>query len=478
MRLIGSAFTVVFVQLFFSAVLFLFIIFTGCNLSKDNPIEKINKADSLRSATQIKNDFPSDSVIENILCEKNNQFSYAVFLPKNYQGNKGWPVILFFDPHAAGDLPLKKYRSIANEFGFILAGSNSSKNNLNTPGIYPEIYKALRADIQQKFNVENNRIYLAGFSGGARVALSFGLADTSIAGVIANSAGFDPASSPMREGFAFCGIAGDEDFNLLEQRRTEKNLLPYQGIFHQLMEFNGKHEWAPEEQMRDAFVFLGCVALTKKFPTPEKEIIINRCQTLENELKNTTDKKLRLKILQRTACFKQAGVCSVGIQKEIEGLNNSVFNKKIVEEEEKADAEETTLQNNLTQKIFSENVTWWQKTVTKWQSADKNKPEHKLNCRLQSYMSMVVYLILQSPEGKKEVLLREKLLAIYELVDPENPEWAYQKAVLRAQQNNRAEALQLLNECARLNFNDKMRVANQAEFSLLFNDSSFPSSLK
>ena len=132
MRLIGSAFTVVFVQLFFSAVLFLFIIFTGCNLSKDNPIEKINKADSLRSATQIKNDFPSDSVIENILCEKNNQFSYAVFLPKNYQGNKGWPVILFFDPHAAGDLPLKKYRSIANEFGFILAGSNSSKNNLNT----------------------------------------------------------------------------------------------------------------------------------------------------------------------------------------------------------------------------------------------------------------------------------------------------------------------------------------------------------
>jgi dienelactone hydrolase len=478
MRLTGSAlksnFLLLLLLLLFSTAFFHF----SCS-STTEATKKISVTNTVaENKTPTDEPVHADSIIEKITCEDHPQFSYSLLVPNNYQAEKTWPLVIFFDPHAAGDLPLKKYRALANQFGFIFAGSNNSKNNLNPPGAYAEIYKALRTDLEKKLNIQKNRIYLAGFSGGARVALNLGLADNSVAGVIANSAGFDPANAPLRDGFVVYGLAGDEDFNLLEQKRTEKNLQQYPSLIHQLAEFNGKHEWAPLERMRDAFIFLECAARYKKISTATNTNVEDAYQSLENQLKKTKDKKLRLKLLQNTSGFSLAGICSKAIQREAESVSKSDFAKQLFAEEEKADAEETVLQNNYAQKVFTESADFWNATVANWEATPKNNSKYKLNCRLQSYISMVVYISLQSPEGKQNVLLREKLLLIYELVDPKNSEWAYLKAVLRAQQGNREEALRLLNECVKLNFNDKQRVNNQSEFSSLLFESGFPSSLK
>jgi hypothetical protein len=478
MRLIGPSPKFFFIAPLIPVFFGLIFLIAACNTSKENSSEVGNNNDSLGSTEFIKKVPPTDSIIEKITCEDHPQFSYSLLVPNNYQAEKTCPLVIFFDPHAAGDLPLKKYRALANQFGFIFAGSNNSKNNLNPPGAYAEIYKALRTDLEKKLNIQKNRIYLVGFSGGARVALNLGLADNSVAGVIANSAGFDPANAPLRDGFVVYGFAGDEDFNLLEQKRTEKNLQQYPSLIHQLAEFNGKHEWAPLERMRDAFIFLECAARYKKISTATNTNVEDAYQSLENQLKKTKDKKLRLKLLQNTSGFSLAGICSKAIQREAESVSKSDFAKQLFTEEEKADAEETVLQNNYAQKVFTESADFWNATVANWEATPKNNSKYKLNCRLQSYISMVVYISLQSPEGKQNVLLREKLLLIYELVDPKNSEWAYLKAVLRAQQGNREEALRLLNECVKLNFNDKQRVNNQSEFSSLLFESGFPSSLK
>ena len=91
--------------------------------------------------------------------------------------------------------------------------------------------------------IDEKRVYLAGMSGGSRVALEIGLrTGKGIAGVLASSAGFmdDKRTSAP---FPIFGSAGTEDFNYLEMRRLDRTLTSP----HRLAVFEGGHVWLPEE---------------------------------------------------------------------------------------------------------------------------------------------------------------------------------------------------------------------------------------
>src|SRR6266404_2597304 len=71
--------------------------------------------------------YEAGKVIDSVICKADPAQSYALYIPS--KGNAtALPVIYFFDPHGSGALPLNKYRSLAEAYGFILAGSNNSKN--------------------------------------------------------------------------------------------------------------------------------------------------------------------------------------------------------------------------------------------------------------------------------------------------------------------------------------------------------------
>ena len=55
-------------------------------------------------------------------------YSYALYLPSNYTAQKRWPILLAFDPFGRGDAPVKLFQAGAEKYGFILVGSNNSRN--------------------------------------------------------------------------------------------------------------------------------------------------------------------------------------------------------------------------------------------------------------------------------------------------------------------------------------------------------------
>ncbi|MFN6038976.1 MAG: hypothetical protein ACK452_10960, partial [Bacteroidota bacterium] len=253
---------------FLFSLLIVFFSFNSCTSQKKDSAE--NNYDTSTSVK--KNASPqTGKIVSNIVCESDKRFSYSIYLPASYQDKKIYPAVIFFDPHAKADIPLEKYRNLADKFGYILLASCDSKNGLS-PGIYPEIYAALKNELTEKYRVRKNRIYCAGFSGGARVAINIGLSDKSIAGVIANSAGFEPSRSPITNDFVFAGVAGNEDFNLLEQKRTEKSLSEF-SIPHLFTEFDGKHEWASELSMERIFIFFESIS-TRKEKSSENDSIV------------------------------------------------------------------------------------------------------------------------------------------------------------------------------------------------------------
>jgi poly(3-hydroxybutyrate) depolymerase len=147
--------------------------------------------------------------------------SYAVYVPSGYSPDRLWPVILAFDPAARGRIPVERYQAAAEAYGYIVAGSNQSRN-----GSWATSEAAIRAvsrDVAERFTVNDRRVYTAGMSGGARVALAIALSSPRIAGVVASSAGF-PDSKPRKSvGFVVFGTAGTEDFNYTEMRQMDGN---------------------------------------------------------------------------------------------------------------------------------------------------------------------------------------------------------------------------------------------------------------
>jgi poly(3-hydroxybutyrate) depolymerase len=104
------------------------------------------------------------------------------------------------------------------------------------------------ADTTSRFAIDPRRVYLAGFSGGARFAVLAALAlGERAAGVIGTAAGFpigvEPASSMS---FAYYGTAGTDDFNYPEMTGLDETLGKL-GLPHRLEIFDGDHDWPPAD---------------------------------------------------------------------------------------------------------------------------------------------------------------------------------------------------------------------------------------
>src|SRR5690349_207766 len=110
------------------ALLFAFYFIACANKQAKENNETNTVADTSVAVTpQQKDSFATGQIINNIICKTDASQSFALYIPPKFKTNS-LPVIYFFDPHADGELPLKNYKALADKYGFILIGSNNSKN--------------------------------------------------------------------------------------------------------------------------------------------------------------------------------------------------------------------------------------------------------------------------------------------------------------------------------------------------------------
>jgi tetratricopeptide (TPR) repeat protein len=185
-------------------------------------------------------------IVDRVVCKDNPDQSYALYLPSAYTPQHKWPIIYAFDPQARGSLPVKRFMAAAEKYGYIIAGSNNSKN-----GPWSPVFEAMASvwnDTHQRFTLEKNRIYAAGFSGGARAASYLSqVVFEPITGVMAFGAGLpSQLKSDQIQSGNFLGAVGNRDFNHLEMIHLEKRFEDVDSLFR-LLVFDGEHAWPPEE---------------------------------------------------------------------------------------------------------------------------------------------------------------------------------------------------------------------------------------
>ncbi len=209
-------------------------------------------------------DLEKGKVLDTVFCMDNESYSYALYLPTNYNDSLKWPVIFILEPAARGALAISVFKTAAEKYGYIIACSNDSKNgpflrNYNIVEIFTN-------DVHSRFNISNNRIYFSGFSGGSRAALSVAVLNSSVAGVIGCGAALSSNSvlHPNKShDFVYIGLVGNKDMNYLEMFDMEEYLTSID-LSNSLRIFEDGHRWPPPETILDAFEWIELEAMKKE----------------------------------------------------------------------------------------------------------------------------------------------------------------------------------------------------------------------
>ena len=203
--------------------------------------------------------FPLGTIVPKVVTLAKPDQSYALYLPTAYSAKKRFPIVYAFDPGARGMMPVELMKDAAERYGYIVVGSNNSKNG--SWKIEAEAAEAMLLDTQGRLAIDLRRIYFAGFSGGARVAARLAQLCKCAAGVLLNGAGFQPDAFTSRDApFAVFAGVGMYDFNYGEIVRMDDDLEKL-GYPHFMRRFDGPHQWAPSGVMQEALAWFRLQAM-------------------------------------------------------------------------------------------------------------------------------------------------------------------------------------------------------------------------
>ena len=158
----------------------LIVVLIGCNTpSSTTSIETISE-DSIKPQGIKRGIINVLSAVTDASC------NYALFVPND--SCNAYPLIVIFDPHAAGNHAASQYKELAGKYNVVLAASNKIQNNMPSEE-FMYFASCIIDDVMQKIPIDSEHVYLMGFSGGARVASFLAQQENIFKGVIGCGAG-------------------------------------------------------------------------------------------------------------------------------------------------------------------------------------------------------------------------------------------------------------------------------------------------
>ena len=407
--------------------------------------------------------------IQQITCKADPSQSYALYIP--VRGDRqSLPVIYFFDSHGVGSLPLRKYKMLADSYGFILVGSNNSRNG-NDWTTTAKIWDRLYDDTRSRLKIGGNRLYTCGFSGGAKVASYVAIQHSQIRGVIANGAGLPDGVSAGDFPFSFTAIAGEGDMNMTELVALTAELDKTR-TRHRMLFFAGKHDWAPEATMRTAFAGLDLDAMAMGL-IPRNAAAINAYAAHGRQVVNGE--------IQANKLVEARQECDVAIS-YLNGISdgtgwfkqqaasldrNAVYVRQRDARQQLLAMEENTKAEYM-QHFQQGDMSYWTATINGLMTKARAKTaEGGMYQRLLAYLSLAFYSISNQLIHADQDAGARHFVQLYKMADPTNSEAWYFSAILDAREGNGHAATDELLKAVELGFNDKTRLRQQPEFQRL-----------
>jgi len=418
---------------------FTIVLFTYCD-------KKIKyNADELLSINKISKNY----------CSNDSLNTYYEYIPTKYSIAKKWPVIFCFDPHGDGFSPLDSIKEIAEKFGFILIGSNTISNSTQN---IDQTLSVLFDDVFKKYSIDNRRVFICGFSGGARIALSAAINLNKINGIIMCGAGITQPLPELNKLLNVYLVVGNQDFNYREVVNSN-NFFNTSYNYH-IEVFNGQHRWPPEHELHKAILWLLFNDMRKSFIEKDYDLInLFYNQSISN-LKNYENDKQFVKAYN-------AAKNGFDFLKDLH--NTKVFQKKMKklikekafkEEKNKISSifyKENLLQDQYLNSYLTKDTAWWKnelKSIENIYNSEKDEEMRALYKRILSFLGIAGYSLTKQYIVNHDFITANKVILIYEIIEPDNPDCLFFKAILKYKSGNNKEAQELFKQAKNKGFND------------------------
>ncbi len=438
-----------------------------CNLCccADSPEEKEVSGAVVKvqpASKQEQGIFPRGKIIGRIPCLSDTLQSFALYIPLGKA--TPMPVVYLFDPHGDGTFPLGLYRPLADRFHFVLVGSNNSKNG-NDWQTAQFIIHLLLSEVSSRLQVDGNRLYTAGFSGGAKVAVYAALHQPAIRGVIAAGAGIPEGETLNRTDFSFTGIAGRGDMNMtdLVALNTE---LDGTRLRHRLILFDGKHAWPPAPVMETALMAFQFDAMRDGTSPPNDSLLA----AYTDQSRKRTEAEVRAyKLLEAEQETALSAVLLQGlppyttwfVQKEALLKKDPLFSRQQAAAQQIFAIEQQKKQT-FQQQLQQGDLQYWGRTIQELKSGTSLPGgEGAMNQRLIAYLSLAFYSVSNQLINHNQSDIARFYVALYKLADPTNTEAWYFSALLNAKANQQEAAENDLRQAAALGFTDSARLLQE-----------------
>lgn len=421
-------------------------------------------------------DFVAPGMIQDtVLCSHLPSQSYSAYIPSNYSSDKKWPVIYIFEPAARGVLPVKIFKEAAERWGYIIVSSNNSKNG-NWEWVF-EAADAMFVDTALKFNIDQDRIYTSGFSGGSRAAITIARLTGQVAGIIGCGAGSpNPKEYQLNENnkVPYVGIVGNLDMNYLEVKDQEKKFNSI-GIKNLRLTWPSGHQWPPSHMIDKAIQWM-------EYYT-NANLSLKRKNLIEQNFTNYRDSLYRADHQREAIRISNYLNKNMGILPalEITQFENSKEFKKQSKALEKAEKKElsyqatyfvqasTIAETRLAAIDSMSPILWWENEIDSWKrkTNSKNVNVRKMSWRLLNQIGATFAEKSFEYERRQDYELAIRLNEIWLYLQPKSVRALWSRAKLFALNGNKQEALKHLELAHKNGMSKAQSITGQPAFNIL-----------
>ncbi|MFT4831392.1 MAG: hypothetical protein ACI815_001039 [Psychroserpens sp.] len=432
--------------------------------------------------------FKKGVVTDSVIINDSIQESFALFLPKDFEMSKNWPVIFLFDEKGRGRQLVRFFQEAAEKEGYILAASNNVNDSLPISQNILISNRMINKTFQL-FSIHPKRIYTGGIANGGRLSSVIPVFVPNIEGVVSLGGTLGNVEVlSTKNMFHYIGIVSKEDYNYIIMLNDEimLNTLKFPNQLLLLDDGDKMQELHQLQKAMQIFTLAsmarGNIAMDESFVDQsykdnlieideliasnkllEAEKLIQETQSVYRVHKKVDDLKEKLKSLKKDKQFR--------IQRRNE--NNVFFKESLIKEDYAYYLEEDVLTYNFN------NLGWWNYQMEELKKYEKgqNEAERQMGKRLYGYVNALV-------DDTEDILVKETVvdedallfvLMLKTITEPKANEAYLQIISISSKLEDYGTALFYMEELLKNGFSEKEILYNLEHTALLritpeFND--------
>lgn len=400
------------------------------------------------------NEKQQGAIYQNIRSEGDTSVFYNIYVPAGTGHNK-LPLLVLLDPHGNTAPALKQYTALADQYKVILAGFNASENEMPFGTIW-NAFNPWIHELYKKAPIDSTLVFIAGFSGGARVATQIEGQMNNIIATALCGAGPANISTWASKTAPVMMFTGTGDFNFMEIN----NLYSDFNIKRQrsLQLFAGTHQWPPANAFEDFFV------LIKHLSDPD---------FVASEMYFLNNAKTHLKNQRPDMAFYSASNAAFAIGNEnsehlrhfADSLKRNFphdFSEKIIQ----CSKTETILQKRISsmfQNADTSEYFFLVDSINNQIATDSTTLNADMMRRTKAWCGIAAYSFA-SQAHRMNVPFLFSILRMYEYTEPGNPDMLILMSAWYAKNKECMKARIYLNQAKKHGFNNQKKLDSMKEF--------------